>query len=52
MRYVFTVRSPPLKKLLLWLPIILHSGSPHWKYSELVFEKKQLIQNLQRLLTE
>jgi len=25
-------------------------GSPHWKHSELVFEKKQLITDLERLL--
>jgi hypothetical protein len=38
---------------LLYNPApVFEVGSPHWKHSELFFEKKQLIPALQQLLVQ
>ncbi len=37
--------------VMIWLYLEVELGSPHWKHSELFFEKKALIPALQQLLT-
>jgi hypothetical protein len=43
-------KSAKLDNLLAKDVVRIQFGSPHWKDSELFFEKKQLIQALQQLL--
>jgi len=48
---VFVNFKQPAKYCYILATFLQVVGSPHWKHSELVFEKKALIPALQHLLT-
>jgi hypothetical protein len=51
-KLTYTTAMPPGDPTAVAIRMLpfLHDGSPHWKHSELVFERKQLIPALQQML--